>query len=127
MVSCHLAQHTSKAPWYEQLDVSSKSLQILQPHWTLKRWNLLSPSTLDTAVDKPSQGKSSEGPAEEEDPKADPPGSDLVVHLSRREAKQALLEMGSNLERAARQARRDRQAKVDHRDGNVPRWCSEVR
>ncbi|XP_075871631.1 E3 ubiquitin-protein ligase RNF31 [Nelusetta ayraudi] len=57
-------------------------------------------------------GRSRGAPAEEQDQRAEPPEPDPVVHLSRREAKQALLLAGSDLERAARQARRDRLAKV---------------
>lgn len=51
-------------------------------------------------------------PDEEPGKKVEPAQSDGVVNLSRAEAKQAWLTEGSDLERAARQALRDRLAKV---------------
>lgn len=51
-------------------------------------------------------------PAEDPGTKAEPAQPDGVVNLSRAEAKQAWLAEGSDLEKAARQARRERLAKV---------------
>lgn len=95
------------------------SLFLLQisKYFTLDLEQLEPVASLNTiASDELSQGRSREAPAEEENNKAEPPEPDPVVHLSRREAKQALLVAGSNLERAARQAQRDRLAKVEQID-----------
>lgn len=58
------------------------------------------------------QGRPCEAPAEEAGKEVDPAESESVVQLSRAEAKQAWLAAGSDTERAARQALRDRLAKV---------------
>lgn len=58
------------------------------------------------------QSRSCEVPAEDAGKQVDPKETDSVVQLSRAEAKQAWLTAGGDTERAARQALRDRLAKV---------------
>lgn len=58
------------------------------------------------------QNRSCGDPAEDPGKKTEPARSDGVVSLSRAEAKQAWLAEGSDLERAARQALRERFTKV---------------
>lgn len=58
-------------------------------------------------------------PAEDPVKKLDPAQSDRVVNLSRAEAKQAWLAEGSDVERATRQALRERLAKVRHVVQNI--------
>lgn len=59
------------------------------------------------------------GSAEDPVKKLDPAQSDSVVNLSRAEAKQAWLVEGSDVERATRQALRERLAKVRHVVQNI--------
>lgn len=60
------------------------------------------------------QSSSGEAPAGDAGKEVDPADTDSVVQLSRAEAKQAWLTAGGDTERAARQALRDRLAKVTH-------------
>lgn len=58
------------------------------------------------------QSRSCQVPAEDAGREVDPAETEGVVQLSRAEAKQAWLTAGGDTERAARQALRDRLAKV---------------
>lgn len=69
------------------------------------------PSVTDCLL---TQSGSREAPAEGSGKEAAPSGMESVVQLSTAEAKQAWLTAGGDTERAARQALRDRLAKVIH-------------